>query len=224
VRVGAAARKDAVLSQASLTASDIILGASRKPLAVRQRYVENRLNGLKQGLAGEAARERRRLVARGVNRDQATFDAMRLTIANATMDEGIEQLAEKAARGRVGAESFAGLGELSPNDRAIGCTIAGGGAVAGGVANIVPVYGQIVGAVLGIGSAIAGGAMDCGREQREAQAQAAQAQANLQAAQQQAMFMQQQAAEAQRQRRLKMYLIGGGAVVVLLGVGYYALS
>lgn len=220
VRVGAAARGDAVLANASLVASKILLQATQKPLPIRSRFVANKLDAMRPGLAREVAAERRRLVARGKNADQAIFDAMRLAIANINMDEGIQSLRVKAAR-TYGAEAFSGLGQMSTNDRATGCAIASTAGTVGGIANVVPVYGQIVGAIVGIGSGVASMAMDCSRETREAAATAAQAQANLLAAQQAAAA---QAAAAQSSSRTRLYLIGGGAIIAVLGVGYLLLS
>lgn len=209
-----------MLASASLAASKIMLAATQKPAAVRKSFVTNKLNAVRPGLAREAAATRSRLVAEGKNPDQATFDAMRLAIANANMDEGIQSLKEKAAR-RFGAEAFSGgLGQMSPNDRATGCAIASTASTVGGVASVIPVYGQIVGAIVGIGSGIAGGALDCNRESREAAAAAAAAQANLVAAQQAAAA---RAAAAQSSSRTRLLLIGGGAIVAL-GAGYLLLS
>jgi hypothetical protein len=213
VRVGAAARGDVVLANASLAASKIILQATKKPRGIRPAFVRNKLDAMRQGLAREVVAERRRLVARGVNPDQATFDAMRLAIANARLDEGVQSLKEKAARGTWGAEAF---GDIAPNDRATGCAIASTAGTVGGV----PVYGTIVGAIVGIGSGIASSALDCTRESREASTAAAQAQANLLAAQQAAAAREAAAGSA----RTRVYLIGGGAIVAALGIGYLLLS
>lgn len=221
VRVGAAARGDVVLAQASLAASKILLQATKKPLGIRREFVRNKLDAMRPGLASKVVASQRRLVAQGKSRDQAIFDAMRLAIANMNMDEGVQSLKEKAARSIYGAEAFAGgLGQMSASDRTTGCAIASTAGTVGGVASVIPVYGTIVGAIVGIGAGIAGSAMDCTRESREAAAAAAQAQANLLAAQQAAAA--QAAARSGSQTRL--YLIGGGAIVAALGIGYLLLS
>jgi hypothetical protein len=220
VRVGSAARVDPVLAKASLVASKILLQATKKPIYLRQAFVANKLNAMRRGLDREVMASYRRMVAAGKSQDQAIFDAMRMAIADMNLSEGIESLRLSAAK-NVGAEAFSGLGQLAPNDRAIGCAIAGTAGTAGGVASVVPGYGTLIGAVFGIGSAIAGQAMDCGRETREAQQQAAQAQANLQAAQAAAAAAQ---AAAQSRARTRMYLIGGGAIIATLGIGYLLLS
>lgn len=221
VRVGAAARGDLVLAKASLVASKILLQATNKPASVRRMFIKNKLDAMRPGLAQKVAVQQRRLVSRGKTTDQAAFDAMRLAIANLNMSESVQTLKEKAARTLYGAEAFAGaLGDMSADDRAAGCAIASTTGTVGGVVSVIPVYGTIVGAIVGIGAGIAGSAMDCTRETREAAAAAAQAQANMLAAQQRAAA--QAAAGSGSQTRL--YLIGGGAIVAALGIGYLLLS
>ena len=92
VRVGAAARGDLVLANASLVASKILLQAVKKPIELRSSFVSNKLNAMQPGLARTVATSRRRIIAHGKSPDQATFDAMRLAIANVRMDSGIEDL------------------------------------------------------------------------------------------------------------------------------------
>jgi hypothetical protein len=223
VRVGAAAQGDLVLANASLVASKIMLGAAKKPARVRAAFIANKLNAMHPGLARSVATSRRRLVAQGKGSDQAAFDAMRLAIANMNMAAGIDSLRVSAAK-EHGAEAFSGLGQMAPNDRATACTVSAGAQVVGGIASVIPVYGTIVGGIIGIGSSIAGGALDCTREQREAASAAAQAQANLAAAQQAAAAQNEITSAARRRARTRVYVIGGGALVVALGIGYLLLS
>jgi len=223
VRVGATARGDLVLAKASLAASKIVLQAAKRPAAERASFVARKLNAMQPGLARTAAAARRELLSKGKKRDQATFDAMRLAIANATLATGMDSLRATIARDQ-GAEVFAGLGQLSPNDRTTACTVTAGAQVVGGIASVVPVYGTIIGGLVSIGASIAGGQLDCTREQREAAAAAAQAQANLAAAQQIAAQQAAQRAAAARGNRMRVYVIGGGALVVALGIGYLLLG
>ena len=223
VSVGSAARGDAVLAKASLEASKILLQAAKRPAARRPAFVERKLDAMRLGLAKEVAASRRRLLARGKNEDQAIFDAMRLAIANMKRDEGIESLKVTAAQ-KYGAEAFSGLGQMSANDRATACTVTAGAQVAGGIASIIPVYGTIVGGIVSIGSSIAGGALDCGREARDAAAATAQAQANLEAAQRLAAEQTAAAEVAARSRRMRNVLIGGVAIVGVLGAGWFIMS
>lgn len=222
-RVGAAARGDLVLANASLVASKILLQAAQKPAAIRAAFISNKLDAMRAGLARLVAASYRRFVAQGKSPDQALFDAMRLAIANMRMDEGIDALRMTAAR-EHGAEAFGGLGAFSANDRATACTITAGAQVVGGVASVIPVYGQIVGGIVGIGAGIAGGALDCSREQREAAAAAAQAQANLAAIQAAAAAELAATESAARRARIRVYMIGGGALVAVVGIGYFLLG
>jgi hypothetical protein len=104
------------------------------------------------------------------------------------------------------------------------CTAAGATSVVGGAAQVVPVYGQIIGGVLSIGSGIASQALDCGREEREAQSrlaasQAAEAQARIQRAQALA-----QAEEIAVRNRRKRQLIVGGAILGTVALAAVILS
>lgn len=223
-RVGVAAQGDPVLAKASLVASKILLQATQKPEALRQRFVANKLNAMRQGLAREVAVSYRRVVASGKTRDQALFDAMRMAIADMDLSESLQSIREKVSRGITGAEAFNGLGQMSSNDRAAGCAVASTAGTVGGVVSIVPGYGTLIGAVVGIGSAIAGQAMDCGAETRQAQQAAAQAQANLVAAQQAAAAQAAARQAAAGSNTTRMILIGGGALVAVAGIGYLLLS
>jgi hypothetical protein len=123
-RVGAAAQSDPVLANASLVASKILLQATQKPLVLRQRFVANKLDAMRQGLSREVAVSYRRIVASGKTHDQALFDAMRMAIADMNLSESLQSVREKVSRGITGAEAFNGLGQMSPNDRAAGCAVA----------------------------------------------------------------------------------------------------
>lgn len=218
VRVGSAARQDVVLAHASLSASKIILDATKKPASIRARFVANKLDSIQPGLARKVAATHRSLVARGKGRDQAAFDAMRLGIANANMDRGLLALNARVDAIRNG--SAEALGDWAPNDRATACTVASTASTVGGVASIIPVYGTIVGLVTSVGSGIASQALDCGRESRDAAAAAAQAQANLQAAQAQAQQQQLAQQQAGHQQLVQTALIGGG-IVGALALAYF---
>lgn len=224
IAIGTRAQHDPVLARASLMASEILLDATRAPLARREEIVARRLNRITPGLGVWAVKKRAALQSRGTPRDQAIFDSLRLGIANAMIERGLEHLNLKIA-GEYGFDAVdGGLGQMSSNDRATACTVAGTAAVVGGVANVVPLYGQIVGAVVGIGSQIAGAALDCGRETRDAAAAAAQAQANLEAAQRAAAERAAAEQAASGSRRMRTVLIGGAIAVAALGAGWIILS
>lgn len=151
--------------------------------------------------------------ARGIAPSQEAFDSLRLELANRRMDDAIAQLQRGTG----------GLGQIAPNDRAIGCQVSGAVTTAGGIASIVPVYGTIIGGILGIGGQIAGGALDCTREQREAAqrlaaAQALEAQRQLEAAAALATT-----SAASRQARIKTVAIGGGVLLALLATTWVVL-
>ena len=225
VSVGARAYSDPVLSQASLEAAKVEEKlASVKPLRRKALLLsEAEKRGL--GLAKEVEAELRRQVRRGVDPDRAVFDALRVTFANRRMNEAMDRAAVYAAsREGWSAVVDSALGQLSPSDRVAACTAAGATSVVGGAAQVVPVYGQIIGGVLSIGSGIASQALDCGREEREAQSrlaatQAAEAQARIQRAQALA-----QAEEIAVRNRRKRQLIVGGAILGTVALAAVILS
>jgi hypothetical protein len=211
--VGKAASTDPILARASLDASSVLLAMAKVPADQRPAVLRRKLNDLQPGLGPEVAR-RLRANLRNRGQDQALFDAIRSVLADRVYDRGLQFLRNRAGT-QFGWDTVLdtplGLGQLAPNDRATGCTIAGGASAVSGPVSLIPVVGWIASPILGFGSQIASGAMDCTREQREAQArqaatQAAAAQAQLQAAQA-------TAADAQAARR-KMFVYGGG----ILGV------
>ncbi len=216
IGVGRRAFSDPVLARASLDASSILLAMAKAPASSRLAVMENGLERLAVRPSDVVVEMSRGLRA-GENPDQAAFDAMRLAIANTRLGRGIDSLRHEVAT-RYGWDSA--LGALSPNDRATGCLIAGGAATAGGVASIIPVYGTIVGLVTGVGSGVAGAALDCGKEAREAAAAAQQAQAQVEAAQQMAAAQQAQAAALSRRNRIRTLAGGGVALLALLGVAW----
>lgn len=225
VSVGSRAYSDPVLAQSSLEAAKVVekLAAaspsSRRVLLLSE--AERRGPGLGRAVAAELDRQLRR----GVAADKAVFDALRTSFANRRMNAAIDRAAVYAAS-REGWSALvdSSLGQLSPNDRAAACTAAGATATAGGVTQVIPVYGQIVGGVLSIGSGIAAQALDCGREEREAQArlaatQAAEAQARIQRAQALA-----QADEIAARGRRRRQVIVGGAILGTVALAAVILS
>ncbi len=175
VGVGTRAFSDPVLAKASLDASSIMLSMAKSAPERRLPLMQERLEWLGVG-PGPVIAEMKRGFRPGANPDQVTFDALRLAIANARLDNGLDSIRQQAAS-RSGWDTLVdvGLGAMSANDRATGCMITSGAQTVGGIAQVVPVYGQIVGLVAGIGSMVAGQALDCGKEARDAAAAAAQA-------------------------------------------------
>lgn len=197
-----------------------MLAVAKAPVADRYAVLQRKLDDLQPGLWPDVAkRYGANLFDR--NRDQAMFDAIRGTLAERVYKRGIP-LVQNEVGNKFGWDALLDtpLGDLSPQDRTVGCTIAGGAATAGGAVSIIPVYGTIIGGIVGIGSQIAGSAMDCTREQREAQAAIAAAQA--QAAQTQLQAAAAAAADAQAARqRLIVY---GGGILGAAAIAWWVLS
>lgn len=225
VLVGARAYSDPVLAQASLEAAKVVeklaaaAPSSRRVLLLSE--AERRGPGLGRVVAAELDRQ----IRLGVSADKAVFDALRTAFANRRMNAALDRAAVYAAS-REGWSALvdSSLGQLSPNDRVAACTAAGATATAGGVTQVIPVYGQIIGGVLSIGSGIASQALDCGREEREAQArlaatQAAEAQARIQRAQ-----MLAQAEEIAARGRRRRQVIVGGAILGTVALAAVILS
>lgn len=224
VSVGTRAFVDPVLAKASLDASSIMLAMAKvradERLAVMQRSLERLGVGPQDVIA-----EMQRGLVPGANPDQVTFDALRLAIANARLDLGIDHIRQNIAS-RSGWDSLidTGLGAMSANDRATGCVVAQGAQTVGTIAQVVPLYGQIVGLVTGIGSSVAGAALDCGKETRDAATAAAAAQAQLAAAQQTAAQTQQSALSASRMNRIRTVGAGGAILLAVLGAAWLVMD
>jgi hypothetical protein len=224
VGVGSRAASDPLLAKASLDASTIMMEMSKVDPARRFGVMERLVERYGANPA-DVVVEMKRGFADNVNPDQAAFDAMRIAIANARLDRGLESLSLSVAS-RSGWDSLVdtGLGNLSSNDRATGCMIAGGAQTVGGIASLVPGYGTLIGGIIGIGSGIAGGQLDCGKESRDAAAAAAQAQAQLLAAQQTAAATAASAAAASRSNRIKTIAGGGAILLAVLGAAWLILD
>lgn len=209
IKIGEAAKHDPVLAKASLYASEIIRKVASLPKSERQAMAAHYLNRLSPGLGAEWKKELGRLLAKGVDRDQAIFDSMRLVIANRYVERGLEVI-KLAVASDYGWDSLAGVQGLGDDTaRDVGCAIAGGAGIIGGI--IGSIYGgQAGGQAAATGTGTMSTAFDCNKRDREsaervAATQAEVARLNLQAAQ--------EAARAQERRgdqTIKMILIGGG--------------
>ncbi len=225
VLVGARAYSDPVLAQASLEAAKVVEKLAAAAPSSRRALLLSEAERRGPGLGRVVAAELDRQIRRGVSADKAVFDALRTAFANRRMNAALDRAAVYAAS-REGWSALvdSSLGQLSPNDRVAACTAAGATATAGGVTQVIPVYGQIIGGVLSIGSGIASQALDCGREEREAQArlaatQAAEAQARIQRAQALA-----QAEEIAARGRRRRQVIVGGAILGTVALAAVILS
>lgn len=225
VSVGARAYSDPVLASASLEAAKVVEKLAAVAPSRRRALMLSEAEKRGAGLARQVESELSRQLRRGIAADVAVFDALRTSFANRRMNTALDRAAVYAAS-REGWSALvdSSLGQLSPNDRVAACTAAGATATVGGVTQVIPVYGQIIGGVLSIGSGIAAQALDCGREEREAQgrlaaSQAAEAQARIQRAQALAQA-EEIAARSQRRRQL----IVGGAILGTVALAAVILS
>jgi hypothetical protein len=207
--VGPLAFRDPILARASLDASSVLLAMAKAPVERRSSVLRAQLDALQPGLGPEVAR-RMRQASRGRSPDQLLFDAIRTTLADRVVDRGVQQIRNRVGN-RLGWDALLdtplGLGQWAPADRATACTVAAGANVVGSGAQLIPVYGQIVGGIMSIGSSVASGALDCTREQREAQARQAAVDAAETRRQLDAATAMSQRTQASRQ---KMFLVGGG--------------
>jgi hypothetical protein len=218
VEVGEAARKDILVSRASLEASRILYEYVVR--GGRDAYLRRRVARYGPEAWTRFRAERTRLL-RDRNANQATYDALRLVIVN--------HLARDLVRRMEAAAKSGGLG-MNDTERQVAC------AVTGGLTLVTGLIGSIYGGQAGGGAATAGGsvaasAFGCDREQREsaeriaranADAASVQVQAALAAAQAQERTAQLQAAS--REKQTKLLLVGGGGLVLTLALGYFVLK
>ena len=225
VTVGPMAFRDPILAKASLDASAIMLAMANVDAAQRLPLMQASLERLGVSSADVVAEMQRGLARRGADPDQVTFDAMRLAIANTRLDRGLDVLGQKiASRSGWDALVDTGLGALSANDRATGCLVAAGAQTVGGVVSAIPGYGTLIGGVVAIGASVAGGQLDCGKETREAAANATAAQERLAAAQATAAANVASAEAASRQKRIRTLAAGGVILLAVLGTGWLVLD
>ena len=221
ITVGNAAKNDIILAQASYDASLVLLGAAKKPHGQRLQYIRDQMRAYGPGAPTLFERERRTLMRRGWEPNQATYDAMRLVASNAYAREGMQAIRAALATD-VSGEYASGLGEISDKGRKIGCGITGG------VTAVTGLIGAIYGGQGGATAASTGGgalatALDCSKDQREAAAdlaeqQAAAAEANAAAALAAAQAQSKQAEEQTKQ--VKTIAIASAGLIGLLAVGY----
>lgn len=231
VRVGKTAYGDPVLAHASLEAATMIRDSIRVAPALRLNNIMSQVRARGPGLERVARTKVDGMVRRGVSHDQAVFDAVRMTLADKAIGEGIAYIRQAADSPYYAA---AGLGSA----RDVGCAITGGITAVGGF--IASIFGGAGGGgAVGAGGGALSEAIGCNDAARAAAARNAQQEAQaaadmLEAARVQAEAARVQAASAAltakaavnvQWQKGKLYtnlaLIGGGALLVL-GVGYFA--
>lgn len=214
ISVGQNAAKDVILARASLDSARILFDASKVQRSARPGLVARKLGRLGPSAYPVYLKTLSRLEAKGWPRNQAVFDALRLTISDNYAAQGAKAIRE-AARS-------AGLGD--DTGRQVGCAITGGVTAIGG--SILSMYtGGIGGSAMSVGGQLVGGALDCNRDAREAQqataaAQAREAQALAEQARLQAEALER--AAAHRSSQVRTVAIAGGGVALLLGLGWLA--
>lgn len=208
VKVGEAAKVDPILSTASVIASALMLKMAAVPRPERLPLMVSSLNNWQHG-AGDAAKAAflARVAKDPDAKDQAIFDAMRMTIA--------EVFVKKLLAQRAGA---AGLGQISQGVRdanSLFCSygagtmaMVGGALDATGVTRTQGAWGA--GAMQG--ATIAG----CDVPRLQAQADIAERQARLAQSSTFQTLAMQQAQEA----RMFRYVLVGGALVSTAIIGY----
>jgi hypothetical protein len=219
IRVGANAARDPILASASYEAALILKSAIKRPRSLRDEYVKNMLTN-HHGTAAAQSYERRlrSLGSKGWNRNQAIYDAIRLSIADAMVAEGVLAV-DTALKQEMGVDQ--GLG-ISKKGRAIGCGIVGGTTLVGGI--VGSIYGgQAGGQGAAVGGQLVGGVLDCNKAEREAAQQmaaqqAAAAQAELERTQ--ALAADQAARRKETTKRVLLVAGIGGAVAVVGLIGY----
>lgn len=217
--IGERARRDPILSNASLDAARILRAAVERPKPQRERFIESQLRAYGD-TGAKFARNLMRLERRGYPRNQALFDAVRLVIADHYAQWGLDAVA--AATASVYGADYG----LADTGRDIGCAITGGiTAIGGGILGVLT--GGAAATPVAAGGAAVSQGLDCGHREREAaeriaanQAEAAQfiaEQARLQAEAEERAGTKK--AEERTKQVMTLAVIGGG-LIFLLVAGY----
>lgn len=225
IQVGHAAGRDVILAQASWDASRILMHASRLSRGRRLSFIRRQMRVYGPGSVSSFDERRQQLLRSGSAPNQATYDAMRLVAANSYAREG-EQAIRAALAEKVSGEFADGLGGITKKGRNIGCGIMGGTTMAAGL--VASIYGGAGGgSAVGAGGSMVSGALQCNKEELEAQqriadAQAKAAQATADAALEAARIQErtQSRVAEERTKQIKTVAVIGGALVLLLATGY----
>lgn len=219
IRIGERAKRDVILARASYEASSILLRSMTVPRDRRVSYIESQLRRYNAGTKRRFVPERARMIRSGVASRQATFDAMRLIIANHYAQLGVEAIQGALAH----TQSAEALGDRDAE--VVGCAITGGVTAIGAL--VATIYGGgAAGSGVGTGGQMVGQVLDCNKEQREAAMVLAEKQHQTALAQ---LALAELEADAEggggsgffgpMSPTAKKALIGGGVVLALLVVG-----
>jgi hypothetical protein len=218
IEVGEAARKDVLVSRASLIASQILYGFVKS--GQRESYLKAQLRRFGAAAWPTFRRERAKLM-RDRNPNQATYDAMRVVIVNHLARDLVQRMDAASARGGLG---------MNDDERAVACGVTGGLTLVGGI--IGSIYGgQAGGAAASTGGSIGAAAFDCSKNEREsaervanANTQAAQATAAAAVAAAQAAERTAQIQAESREKQTKLLLFGGGGIVLTVALAFIILK
>lgn len=222
IRVGQVAYRDPILARASLEAAQLLKSAVDRPKDIREDFVRGELRGYGPGAALKFTRKLAKLSRRGLNRNQAIFDSLRMVIADYYTQLGVEAI--QAAMAQAYDADRAGLGE--DVGRQVGCAITGGAtAIIGSILGVFT--GGAGSSAAAVGGSLIGAGLDCGHDERVAQQQIAEAQARqAQAVAEQARIQAESqerlariAAESRTKQIVTVALVGGSALVLALA-GY----
>lgn len=217
VEAGELAKKNPIMSTASVMASEIMLRMSALPRGKREDEMVAILDGASPGMGKATLSTFRRLTAKYPTnrRDQAMFDAIRLQIADALVDRTLAK-AGMSGLGQTLAEARGRTSTAVNDANALFCSYgAGTAALVGGFIDSFRSSGSTTGLISAgatTGAQIAGcrtGALVAQQQHAEEMARIAQSGGamSITAAAQ---------AEAARERRLMTYaLVGGGSLVAL---------
>lgn len=224
VQVGAMANGSPILSLASLAASDIMVRMASVPRSQRVNKMISILNGGKAGLGYAAKADyARRLILMGPRKkDQAMFDAIRAALADELVGRTLAGASVNiSGLGQTVQEVMGGTSKGVNDANALFCSFgAGTGSMVGGFLDQFGVGGSTAAGSAVRGSQAGGAIAGCNAGQLVLQGQLAQQQAQLaQSGAAQTLAMQ-QASDA----RFTKMVIGGVALVGLLGLGYVAVK
>lgn len=209
--------KDPLLGAASAFSAVVIREASKTPVSKRKALIASVLNRVKPGTGADAINRKAQMVRAGKNEDQATFDAMRLAVANALADRLVQ--AGKTGTG-MGLYPWDPWSKMQQNGYSYGYGMGNifEDAWNSAVKPALCVTGSVAGVITGgAGGSISQGQSAIGCNSKELAT--AREVARLQAEQQASLERMQAAQLASGERSTRTYLIAGGiGAVVLIAV------
>ena len=203
IRAGELAATDPIMNQSTLFAAGMLKQMVKQPASRRVAWLRGELNKAQPGMGTEVVAKINTLTARGVPRNQAIFDAIRLAAAN--------RVATWISRGGASKlRSLSGLGESVGDINAVMCGIMGV-ATAGGAIITSAMENPAGSAAVGQAGAGAMVANSCNAGALAEQARIAEAQARIAEAGAAA------GASTETSNTVLYVAIGGGALLLIFG-------